>query len=259
MQKLLALLLAVAFPLGTAMAQSRPEKIIDLTWSFSEETIYWPTAQGFRLKVDARGITDKGYFYTANSFSAAEHGGTHFDAPIHFAEGMPTIDQIPVGRCIGPGIVVDVREKAARNADYQVSIEDLTGWEKAHGRIPDGAIVLLLTGWGRYYPDKKKFLGTDKRGEEAIPELHFPGLAPEAAGWIVENRSISAVGLDTASIDYGQSKLFETHRILFKAGIPAIEYVAALEQLPAAGFRIIALPMKIKGGSGAPVRIIAIL
>ena len=240
-------------------AQNSGRKLVDLTYSFSSETIYWPNAEGFKLRVDAAGVNDKGYYYAANTYSGGEHGGTHFDAPLHFAQGGSSVDQIPVDRLFAPGIVVDVREKAAKNPDYLVSVADFQNWEKVNGRIPDGCILLVRTGWGSFYPDRKKYLGTDRRGEQAVAELHFPGIDPAAATWLVNNRKISILGLDTASIDRGQSQLFETHRILFKAGVCALENVANLDQLPVKGFDIVALPMKIQGGSGAPVRIIAIL
>jgi kynurenine formamidase len=242
---------------AAATPQTARQELIDLTYPFSVETIYWPTAEGFKLSVDAAGITEKGYYYAANSFCAAEHGGTHLDAPVHFAQGKPAVDRITLERLVAPGIVVDVQKAAAGDPDYQVSIRDLTEWEKQNGRIPDGTIVLLRTGWGKRYPDKVKYLGTDRRGAEAVPLLHFPGLDPAAARWFVQNRNIAAIGLDTASIDRGQSQLFESHRILFEAGIPALENIASLDLLPAKGFQIIALPMKIQGGSGAPLRIIA--
>ena len=244
---------------ATLAAQTAGRKLIDLTYSFSSETIYWPNAEGFKLRVDADGINEKGYFYSSETYSGGEHGGTHFDAPRHFAQGGAPVDQIPVDRLIAPGIVVDVRENAAKDPDYLVSVADFQKWEKANGRIPDGCILLVRTGWGKFYPDRKKYLGTERRGEQAVAELHFPGIDPAAATWIAGNRKISVLGLDTASIDRGQSQLFETHRILFKAGICALENVANLDQLPEKGFEIIALPMKIQGGSGAPVRIVAVL
>jgi len=259
MNRTLWLTLILVVAPGASMAQTAGRKLIDLTYSFSSETIYWPTADGFQLKTDSEGMTEKGYYYSAYSFSAAEHGGTHMDAPVHFAKGMPSIDQIPLDRVIGPGVLVDVEKLAAGKPDYQITENDLMAWEKANGRIPDHCILLLRTGWGKFYPNKKTYLGTDKRGPDAVAELHFPGLAPSAARWIVSNRKISAVAIDTASIDFGQSKLFETHQTLYKEGILAIENVARMEELPASGFEIIALPMKIRGGSGAPVRIIAVL
>lgn len=251
-------ILTFGFSTISMMAGDGP-KIMDLTHSFSSQTVYWPTVDGFALRVDAEGVTEKGYYYTANSFSCAEHGGTHMDAPLHFAEGMPSVEQVDLDRLVGSAVVIDVTVSAAADPDYLVSVQDVSAWEQQHGPIPDGNIVLLRTGWGTYYPDKKKYLGTARRGSEALAELSFPGLDPVAAKWLVENRNIAAIGLDTASIDRGKSELFKAHQILFAAGIPVFENVANLEQLPERGFEVVALPMKIEGGSGAPLRIIAIL
>jgi len=234
-------------------------QIIDLTHTFSEETIYWVTAKEFKLDTVAFGETDNGYFYAANNFETAEHGGTHIDAPIHFAANTQSVDEIPLTRLIGNGIKIDISARVTDNRDYQVSIEDFTAWEKEHGTIPDNAIVLLETGFSKFYPNKKEYLGTDERGEAAVKELHFPGLSPEAASWLATNRNISSIGLDTPSIDYGQSTMFQSHVILLSENIPAFENVANLDKLPAKGFQVIALPMKIKGGSGGPLRIIALL
>ncbi|MEK6482538.1 cyclase family protein [Catalinimonas sp. 4WD22] len=191
--------------------------------------------------------------------NSAEHGGTHLDAPVHFAEGQQSVDDIPLENLIGPGIVIDVSDAASNNVDYQVSVDDFETWEAEHGQVPDERIILLRTGFGQYWPDRLRYMGTDERGTEAVAKLHFPGLAPEAANWLIENRNIKAIGIDTPSIDSGQSTHFETHQALFKANIPAFENVANLNQLDMQGFLVIALPMKIGGGSGAPLRIIAIV
>ena len=238
----------------------RPVKrVIDLSYPFDATTVYWPTAEPFQLETDFEGTTEQGYFYSAYRYRAAEHGGTHLDAPVHFAKGRLTVDQIPLEQLMGPGVLIDVTRQCAANADYLVSVSDIQNWEKRNGRIPAGSILLLRTGFGKYYPDRKKYLGTDERGAAAVPKLHFPGLDPKAATWLTQNRSIKAIGLDTASIDFGQSTLFESHRILFDKNIPAFENVANLDQLPVKGFSIVALPMKIKGGSGGPLRIVATL
>lgn len=238
---------------------SAQNELVDLTYSFDGQTIYWPTAEGFTLEEESRGLTERGYFYSANRFHASEHGGTHLDAPLHFGEGKYSVDQVPLSQLIGPGYVVDVSDKALRNPSLQISMEDFLEWERTHGRIPDGAILLLKTGYGKYWPDRQKYLGTAERGPEAVAQLRFPGLDPSAARWLSVNRHIAAVGIDTASIDFGQSQNFLTHQTLAQANIPAIENVAHLEKLPDQGFTVIALPMKIAGGSGAPTRIIAIL
>ena len=227
---------------------------IDLTYPFSAETIYWPTGEPFRLERVAYGRADAGYFYSSNNFSAAEHGGTHFDAPIHFAERGQTAELVPVDRLIGPAVVVDVTDRAT--PDYQVQVDDLERWEATHGPIPGGVVVLLRTGWGSRWPNRLEFLGTDLTGAEAVPNLHFPGLSAAAARWLVDNRSVDAVGIDTPSIDYGQSSTFETHVILCGAGMPIFENIANLGQLPEAGSYVVALPIKSAGGSGGPLRIV---
>jgi kynurenine formamidase len=234
-----------------------PDTIVDLTHPFDAQTIYWPTAGGFVLESVAHGVTDKGYFYAANRFCAAEHGGTHLDAPIHFSETGRAADAIPIEQLIGIGIRVDVSEKCAKDADYRIGVADLTAWEIRNGRIPAGAIVLLQTGWSRHWSDRAKYLGTARTGPEAVPELHFPGLDKDAARWLVTSRAVKSVGIDTASIDRGQSSLFESHVILFAANVPAFENLAALDALPVKDFMVAALPMKIKGGSGGPLRIAA--
>ena len=245
-----------ALILGPAL---RGERVIDLSHTFDKQTIYWPTEDGFRLVPEKAGFTDKGYYYSSNRFIAAEHGGTHLDAPVHFYKDGESADALPLTRLIGEAAVIDVTDACREDPDYQIGVDDLRRWEESQGRQLIDVIVLLRTGYAKYWPDRKKYLGTDELGPDAVAKLHFPGLAPEAAKWLCEHRSIKAIGLDTASIDYGQSERFQSHVTLFQHGVPAFENVADMSELPAAGSTIIALPMKIGGGSGAPVRIIAIL
>ena len=236
------------------------EKLVDLSHAYSDETVYWVTAKEFELDTVFKGQTEKGYYYSANNFSTAEHGGTHIDAPIHFAEKGQTVDEIPLEKLIGPAIKIDVSSKAQNNPDYRIQIDDLKQWEYHENiKIPDGSIVLFETGFSKYYPDKIKYMGTDERGEDAVKKLHFPGLSKEAAKWLVDHRDVHAVGIDTPSIDYGQSEYFESHVILLSQNIPAFENLTNLDKLPNIGFEIIALPMKIQRGSGAPLRIVAIV
>ncbi|WP_242206239.1 cyclase family protein [Aestuariivivens insulae] len=235
-------------------------EIIDLTHDFSDETIYWVTAKEFELDTVAHGETEQGFFYAANNFSTAEHGGTHIDAPIHFAKEGQTVDEIPLEHLIGSAIKIDVSHKALNNPEYLITTDDFLNWERTEKtQIPEGSIVLLQTGYSKYYPNKLNYLGTEMRGPEAVKDLHFPGLAPEAATWLVENRKIHAIGIDTPSIDYGQSTDFKSHVILLGKNIPAFENLTHLDQLPSKNFTIVALPMKIKGGSGGPLRIIALV
>ena len=234
-------------------------KIVDLSHDYSERTIFWPTSERFIKSTVYEGQTPGGYYYSSYKFSVAEHGGTHVDAPVHFAQGRQSVDQIPLERLLGPAAVIDVSAQCSKNPDYQVSENDIRAWEKTNGELPRDIIVLLYTGYSKRWPDAKAYLGTDKRGAAGVAELHFPGLGPQAARFLAEKRKIAAIGLDTASIDYGQSKLFESHRILNEQNIPAFENVANLDKLPARGAMVVALPMKIKGGSGGPLRIIGIL
>lgn len=229
---------------------------VDLTHPFNAESVYWPTAKMFDKEEVFAGQTEGGFYYSAYNFSAAEHGGTHLDAPIHFAEGANTADQIPVTQMIGPGFVIDVSARVADDVDYRISAADIEEFETEHGRIPEGAIVLLYTGRASLYPNREPYMGTDERGQEAVAKLHFPGLGKDGAELLVE-RGIGAVGIDTPSIDYGQSKNFETHVALMTNNIPAFENVGDMSALPPTGSTIIALPMKIEGGSGGPLRIVA--
>ena len=234
-------------------------KWIDLTYDFSDKTIYWPTANGFKLDTAFHGVTPAGFYYEAYNYCAAEHGGTHLDAPVHFAKGKWATDEIPLERLTGEAVVIDVSDKALKDPDYLISIDDIEAWEKTNGNLPDNSILFFRTGYGAFYPDAKKYLGTDERGPDAVAKLHFPAIHPDAADWLVKNRKIKAIGLDVASVDYGQSKDFKTHQILYGQNIPGFENVANLDKLPTKGAFIIALPMKIKGGSGAPLRIVAIV
>jgi kynurenine formamidase len=180
-------------------------ELVDLSHTYDAQTIYWPTAEGFRLRKDADGVTPAGYYYAANSLFTSEHGGTHIDAPIHFAKGHPAVDAIPLSRLLGSALVIDVTAQSEANADYQVTTEDFARFEREHGTIPDNAIVLIRTGFSKRWPDAARYLGTATRGEEGAKLLHFPGLHPDAARWLVANRRIGAIGIDTASIDYGPS------------------------------------------------------
>ncbi|HET6723907.1 MAG TPA: cyclase family protein [Chitinophagaceae bacterium] len=233
-------------------------KWIDLTYDFSDKTLYWPTANAFKLDTAFNGITPGGFYYSAYNYYAAEHGGTHLDAPVHFAKGKWAADEIPLESLTGEAVVIDVSDKALKDPDYLISVNDIETWEQTNGDLPDKVILFFRTGYGAFYPDAKKYLGTDERGPDAVTKLHFPAIHPDAAEWLIKNRKIKAVGLDVASVDYGQSKDFRTHQILYEQNIPGFENVANLDKLPAKGAFIIALPMKINGGSGAPLRIVAI-
>ena len=233
-------------------------RIVDLSYAFDAETVFWPTEEGFILEPGFAGVTEQGYWYAANRFRSAEHGGTHVDAPIHFARHGQPVDEIPLDRLMGEAVLIDVSDRCRNDPDYRIARDDLLEWERREGAIPQAAIVLLRTGYGAHWPDRRRYLGTDERGAEAVAKLRFPGLHPDAARWLVEARAVKAVGLDTASIDRGSSRRFETHGVLAAHDVPIFENLANLDVLPARGFLTIALPMKIRGGSGGPLRIVAL-
>ena len=233
-------------------------RMVDLSHAYAGDTLYWPTdTDGFRLDTLAEGETPGGYFYAAKAFATAEHGGTHLDAPFHFAEGGDDAASIPLDRLILPGIVIDVSEAAAADPDYLVTVEDIAAWEDEHGRVPAGSAVLIRTGWAARWPDALAYLGDDTPGETG--NLHFPGIGEAATRLLVEERRAGLLGIDTASIDHGQSTDFIAHQIGAAAGVPNLENVADLSGLPPTGFLLAALPMKIAGGTGAPVRIVALI
>jgi kynurenine formamidase len=275
-----ALGLALALPPGRGRAERKAARgidlataeMVDLTHPFDASTLYWPTStggkpplasgqgpspSGFELKTLHHGPMPGGWFYAANSFCAPEHGGTHVDAPEHFAEKGESVDALPLGKLIAPAVVIDVAARAEADPDYRLTVEDVRAWEAKHGAIPAGSIVLLRTGWGRRWPDRKRYFGDDKPGDAS--HLHFPSFGREAVELLVRERRVAAIAVDTASIDHGPSKDFPVHRLVGAANVPGLENVANAERLPETGAWIIALPMKIAGGSGGPARIVALL
>jgi kynurenine formamidase len=240
---------------GCLASPASPETLVDLTYQFDEHTIYWPKNANFHWEKSSWGHTHQGYWYASGVFSASEHGGTHLDAPIHFAESGWSVDQIPVSHLTAKAIVLDIRSQARSNPDYMLQVDDIDEWEKQYGSIPKNSMVFLLTGWGQYWPDPAQYLGSPTPKDSHT--LHFPGFSREAVSFLINERAINGIGIDTASIDRGQSQTFQAHQILGKANRFAIENLANLEKLPPRGAVVTALPMKIKGGTGAPVRVIA--
>jgi kynurenine formamidase len=233
-------------------------EMVDLTHPYDGDSIYWPTSPGqFELQALHRGPTEGGYWYEANTFCTPEHGGTHLDAPIHFAEGMWSVAEVPIERLVGPAVVIDVRAKSDADPDYTLTRDDVARFEVEHGRIPSGAIVILDTGYAKHWPDRRAYLGDDTPGDAS--RLHFPSFGAEAARWLIEERAVRALAVDTASIDPGSSKDFPVHRIAGAANVVGLENLVNLDRLPAKGAWVVALPMKIAGGSGAPVRAVAFL
>ena len=232
--------------------------MVDLTHAYDDTTIYWPSApSGFELHEDAYGHVEGGWFYSSYSIATPEHGGTHMDAPIHFDEHGQTVDQIPLQRLIGPAVIVDVSAKAALDPDYLMQPGDIEAFEADHGRIEPGSVVLLNTGWAARWPDRLAYLGDDRPGR--TDDLHFPSFGEDAVRILIDDRQVIMIGVDTASIDNGQSQDFRVHQVAGAANVPGLENLTNLNQLPAKGAVLIALPMKIGGGSGGPVRVVALI
>ncbi|CAN8027032.1 unnamed protein product, partial [Ixodes persulcatus] len=191
--------------------------------------------------------------YQAEVIRTATHGGTHFDAPNHFHKGGWTVSEVPLQRLLfRPIALVDNTDKAALNSTYLLSVEDLRGWEKRHGRLPQGCLLLVRTGWSKLWPNRTAYLGIDSNGTR-----HFPSISSDAATFLVQERDVYGVGLDAVSVDfYG---ITPTHRILGAKNIYNLENLADLRRVPAKGAHAMVLPMKIGVASGAPVRVVAIL
>ncbi len=238
-------------------------ELLDMSYEYGDTTLFWPGNDGFQFIIGHRGPSGSLPWYEGNSFTTGEHAGTHLDAPAHFSQGKLRVGDIPVSRFVGSAVRVDISEKSSMDRDYQMTVKDLQDWEEINGKIPDDSLLFVYAGWGAFYPNRLEYFGSTRNDtyldEQGNSLLHFPGVAPDAATWLVSNRKISGIGIDTASIDYGQSTEFQAHQILFQANIYGLENVANLDKLPTTGAKVHALPMKIKEGSGAPVRIIAML
>lgn len=257
-----AVALALAIPgaagvTGQAPLDLRTAAIVDLTHPFDARTLYWPTSpSAFELTTLAEGETPGGYFYSSYKLCTPEHGGTHLDAPVHFSKAGRGTADLPLRQLIAPAVVIDVTRQAAADASYRVTRADVEGFERAHGTIAPGTIVLVRTGWSRFWADRKRYLGDDTPGDAS--KLRFPGYGEEATRLLIE-RKVALLGIDTASIDHGPSTDFLAHRAGAAAGVANLENLTALDQLPPVGATVIALPMKIAGGSGGPVRVVALL
>ena len=243
-------------PLAQTLQAIRSGQVsmVDLTYFLDDQSPYWPEGgKGSPFHASAAATLERdGYF--ARTFGMPEHFGTHMDAPAHFDSKGATVDQISSTQLFAPAVVVDVSDFVASNSDYRVTVADLEKWVKAHGPIPAGAVVFFRTGWSVRWPSQKNYMNEDGRGV-----MHFPGLSLEAAKYLLDHAHPLAIGIDTASIDFGPSKNFEVHHLTMSAGLYHLENVANLEQLPPTGAYVIALPLKLRGGSGSPARVVALV
>ena len=257
-----ALLLAAAATLSAcAKPAEKPleGRWVDLTHDLAEDSPFWPTAEGFRHEVASYGKTPGGWFYSSYNLTLSEHGGTHLDAPIHFAEGKQTADQMPLDRLIGPAAVIDVSAASAANPDYRFTVADLEQWERSNGRLPDGAILLFNTGYSSRWPDRKAYMGTDERGPDAVAKLHFPGLSAELAQFLVSSARSPRSGSTLRASTMASRRTSWPIASCSGPTFPGSRMLPTSTQLPPKGATVVALPTKIRGGSGAPLRIVALV
>ena len=256
-KKFLGILLAIS-PSTASGLELENYELVDLSHSYGENTLYWPTSPtAFEKEQLAYGISEGGWFYSAYSVCTPEHGGTHIDAPMHFSAGGNSTEKIPLESLLAPAVVIDVSKKAAVDRNYRLTSEDVEAFENKHGEIAAGTIVLMRTDWSNHWPDAMAYLGDDTPGDAS--KLQFPGFGVEATKILTEERKVAMLGVDTASVDYGKSQDFIVHRIGAAKGIANLENLTNLDQLPATGATIIALPIKIEGGSGGPARVVALV
>ena len=234
---------AAAGAVGDAIAQTprlrRFQTVIDLTHVMSPE---FPTILG------VPGIEmQKQFDFKKNGFNLywwriIEHAGTHMDAPIHFTESGATAEKLTAEALVVPLAVVNVAAQAAQNADYLLSRQDLVDWEERHGRLPDNCCVAMDSGWAQHVTNPAKFTGKDVAGA-----LHFPGIGPEAAEWLLTERRAAGLAVETMSLDHGPSKDFKTHYLWLSAGRWGIEGIANLGKVPAVGATLVAGLAKVRG------------
>ncbi|XP_055925230.1 isatin hydrolase-like [Argiope bruennichi] len=250
----LSILICVLIRIDDSACNPIPFEMVDLTYVFDNTTLYWPEQKKFELKVILNGTMSDGYWFQIEEYFSGIHVGTHMDAPCHFAKGRWCVDEIPLERLVVPAAVIDITEKAEKDRDALVEVEDLLKWEFHTGHTLDGATIMVRSGWSKRWPDREAYTGT---ADYDPKKLHFPGVSKDAAQWLVDNRNIYGLGIDTLSVDNGISKDFMTHRILYDKNIYGLENVANLDKIPLYGATIIAMPMKVGKGSGAPVRLVA--
>ncbi|HEY7550833.1 MAG TPA: cyclase family protein [Hyphomicrobiaceae bacterium] len=243
---------AAAWASGEAQAQTFPRfsRVADLTHTHSPTFPTFFGTPGVTLK---RLKELKADGFNMFEWTVVEHSGTHMDAPIHFSTGGDTVDMLPASQLVLPLAVIDVAAKAAANPDYQVTPGDLRAWERRHGRLPRGCCAAMHSGWARHV-GSDRFLGRDAQGG-----LHFPGFHPEAADWLMKERRVRGMAVDTLSLDYGASKDFKTHYAWLPSGRWGLECVASLDRVPPRGATLVVGAPKIRGATGGPTRLLALI
>jgi kynurenine formamidase len=238
---------------GRAISANLPElDVVDLSHSLGPSSPYIHVRDAtfpFRREPIAT-IAERGVY--ANRWELTEHIGTHIDAPCHFDERAPCLESLPLGDLFAEAVVMDVRERAEANPDTELTVDDLSAWQAAHGALPERCAVLLYSGWDSRWPSQARFANQDAAGL-----MHFPGFSRAAIERLAKSSQVLGIGTDTFSIDPGRDVRYEGHRVLSSAGKWALECLANLGRLPARGARIFIGAPKIEKASGGPARVIA--
>lgn len=226
------------------------DHVLDLTHTLSPTFPIWPG--NAPIKVTNKSTFAKNGFYS-NRWDIGEHHGTHLDSPSHCSADGVTAERVDPASFVAPAAVIDIRERVTKDADAAVTLDDLKAWEKAHGRLPKGCAVCLNSGWDAKAGDAKAFLGTD-----ASNALHFPGFSKPAAEFLVSERDVAGLLVDTLSIDTGAATDFAVHKVWLGAGKWAVECVANLGKIPPSGATVVVGAPKVQGASGGPTRVLAL-
>jgi kynurenine formamidase len=241
---------AVAAPDDLALAAPRARRVVDLTHTMSPEfpTFFGTPGIEFERKFD---FQKDGF--NMFQWKLIEHAGTHLDAPIHFSTDGATAEKIAPEALVVPLVVINVASRAEENPDYLLSRDDLREWERKHGRIPANACVAMNSGWARHV-GSPKYMGKDAGGV-----FHFPGFSPLAAEWLMKERKVAGIAVDTLSLDNGPSKDFRTHTTWLPSGRWGLENVANLDKVHESGATLVVGLAKVKDATGGPARLIALL
>ncbi len=245
---------AAALPLGSAQAatvrRTTFRQVLDLTHVLGTQFPLFPGAAPFRIQQAVSHDKD-GYYGSILTYW--EHSGTHMDAPVHFAPNGLFVDQLKVENLVVPAVVINITEKVRRDPDSVVTPDDIRAWERRYGRIPDNAAVLMASGWGARAASVEAFRNTDSSGV-----MHFPGFGKDAIDFLLTERRISGIGVDTLSLDHGPSTTFAVHYTLLPTNRWGLENLANLESIPPSGATLFVGAPKIAAGSGGPTRVMAV-
>lgn len=225
--------------------------VIDLTQPLTPDIPIWPGDPAFVIEPWATYEVD---YYYINRISIGEHSGTHWGTPNTFIEGARSAEMIPAEELVVPAVVIDIRQQAAADADYRLTLDDVRAWEAQHGPIPAGSVILLLTGWQDKWGDPAAFINQDAAGV-----LHWPGFSAQAAEFLMTERGAAGLGTDTHGVDPGNDEEFGASFAAYAADGMILECLAALDQLPPVGATLVVGGWPIQGGSGSPARILAFL